>query len=55
MLILGGSGHQNTTEYLSSNGSVIMGPHIPGDTSEGYCAVRMDDGRVMIMSSTRGT
>ena len=32
-----------------------MGPHIPGDTSEGYyCAVRMDDGRIMIMSSTRG-
>ena len=31
-----------------------MGPNIPGDTSEGYCAVRLDNGRIMIMSSTRG-
>ena len=53
-LILGGSDHQNTTEYLSLNGSAIMGPDIPGDTSEGYCAVRLDNGRIMIMSSTRG-
>ena len=31
-----------------------MGPNIPGNNSEGYCAVRLDDGRIMIMSSTRG-
>lgn len=31
-----------------------MGPNIPGGTSEGYCAVRLDNGRIMIMSSTRG-
>ena len=31
-----------------------MGPIIPGNASEGYCAVRLDDGRIIIMSNLGG-
>jgi hypothetical protein len=56
-LIMGGSGQTNansTSEYIFSNHTVVAGPIIPFIGLEWHCLVRLDDGKVIIISQFKG-
>ena len=56
-LIMGGSGQANansTYEYILSDGSVEVGPISPYIGLEWHCLVRLDDGKVIIITQLKG-
>ena len=56
-LIMGGSSQTNansTSEYILSNGSVEAGPITPYIGLEWHCIVRLDDGKVIIITQLKG-
>ena len=56
-LIMGGSGQTNansTYEYILSDGSVEVGPITPYIGLEWHCLVRLDDGKVIIITQLKG-
>ena len=56
-LIMGGSGQANansTYEYILSDGSVEVGPITPYIGLEWHCLVRLDDGKVIIITQLKG-
>ena len=56
-LIMGGSGQTNdnsTSEYILLNRTVVAGPITPYIGLEWHCLVRLDDGKVIIISQFKG-
>ena len=56
-LIMGGSGQTNdnsTSEYIFSDGSVEVGPITPYIGLDWHCLVRLDDGKVIIITQLKG-
>ena len=56
-LIMGGSGETNansTYEYILSDGSVEVAPITPYIGLEWHCLVRLDDGKVIIITQFNG-
>ena len=56
-LIMGGSGETNansTYEYILSDGSVEVGPITSDIGLEWHCLVKLDDGKVIIITQSKG-
>ena len=56
-LIMGGSSQTNassTSEYIFSDGSVEVGPITPYIGLDWHCLVRLDDGKVIIITQLKG-
>ena len=56
-LIMGGSSETNdnsTSEYILLNRTVVAGPITPYIGLEWHCLVRLDDGKVIIISQFKG-
>ena len=56
-LIMGGSGETNansTYEYILSDGSVEVGPITSDIGLEWHCLVKLDDGKVIIITQLKG-
>ena len=56
-LIMGGSGQTNdnsTSEYILLNRTVVAGPITPYIGLEWHCLVRLDDGKVIIITQLKG-
>ena len=56
-LIMGGSSQTNansTSEYILSDGSVEAGPITPYIGLDWHCLVRLDDGKVIIITQLKG-
>ena len=56
-LIMGGSGQTNdnsTSEYILLNRTVVAGPITPYIGLEWHCIVRLDDGKVIIITQFNG-
>ena len=54
--ITGGVGSETTTVYIHSDGSVTTGPGIAalGGGLSGHCMVQISDGRIVLISKSRG-